>query len=199
MRSAESGQETPARRPRKRTRFKMPEPAAPVRGLWRAATAEERAKAHETATGLLDLWLGKATKRELAMRWQVPPLRVWQLSQMGLSGMVCGLLKQPRRRAPGAMTSPEDDPKKLRKENARLRDQLARTERLVQLLRSLPPVRESEAATAAGEKRGKAVPRGSGVGGVVMARRRSGAAGREEAGGGDDGGDGADAGAVAER
>lgn len=186
-----------SRRSRKRTRFKLPAPAVAVRGLWQAAAAEEREKAHETAMGILELWLGKTSKRELAARLRVPPLRVWQLSQLALSGMVCGLLKQPRRRAPGAMTRPEDDPKKLRKENEKLRQQLELTERLVQLLRDLPSVREAEAAEAAGEKRRAAGPRRGTASGRGVARGRSAATGGEEEGRGDDGDHAADAGAVA--
>lgn len=184
------------RRTRKRTRFKMPDPAVPVRGLWQHATQEEREKAHQTAMGILELWLGKASKGELAKRLQVTPLRVWQLSQLALSGMVCGLLKQPRRRTPGVMTKPEDDPKKLRKEIERLKGQLEVTERLVQLLRDLPMVREAEGAEAAGEKKRAAVRRGAAASGRGVARKRSAAAGREDEGRGDDGGDAADAGAV---
>jgi len=186
------------RRTRKRTRFKMPDPAIPVRGVWQPAPPEEKERAHQTAMGILELWLGKTSKGELAKRLQVTPLRVWQLSQLALSGMVCGLLKQPRRRTPGVMVKPEDDPKKLRKEIEKLKDQLARTERLVQLLRDLPLVREAEAAEAAGKKRGKAVPARSAASRVGVARKRSAAAGRKEEGRGDDGGDAADARAVAD-
>lgn len=191
------GTKTP-RRTRKRTRFKMPEPAVPVRGLWQHATEEERERAHQTAMGILELWLGKTSKGELAKHLQVPPLRVWQLSQLALSGMVCGLLKQPRRRAPGAMTRPEDDPKKLRKRIAELEDQLGRTERLAILFRDLPLTRAAEAAKAAGEKRGTAVQRGRARSASAVGRKGSAAAGRKEEDRGDDGDHAADAGAVAD-
>ena len=71
------------------------------------------------------------------------------------------------------------------------------TERLVQLLRDLPMVREAEAAETAEKKRRAPVRRGAAAGGRVVARKRSAAARVEEEDRGDDGSDAADAGSVA--
>ena len=89
---------TKRRRPlRKRATFKRPPPPAiPVRGLWEHASEEQRQKAHIACMAILEYWLGHASKQETADRLEVTPLRVWQLSQQALSGMLAGLLRQPR-------------------------------------------------------------------------------------------------------
>ena len=111
----------------------------PIRALWEGATEEERKGAHETAAAILEWWLGRANKSEVAGRLKVPPLRVWQLSQQALSGMVAGLLRQPRwRKKEGVPMGPGDDRKALQKENAQLKRRLELTESLVKLLRDLP-------------------------------------------------------------
>src|SRR5262245_45860626 len=97
------------RRSRKRRFRRVPRMPVPVRALWDRASEEERKRAHETCSQILELWLGKATKAEAAERLKVPPLRVWQLSQQALAGMVAGLLKQPRPRR-GADPSAEETP-----------------------------------------------------------------------------------------
>ena len=85
------------RRARKRSAFsKVPRPAWPVRGLWEAAPREEKQAAHEACMKVLEYWLGKKTKAEIASELGVTPLRVWQLSQKALSGMMAGLLPQPK-------------------------------------------------------------------------------------------------------
>jgi len=92
-------EETPRRRRRgrKRTKFQVPKRfPLPVRALWQLASEEERKRAHETCTAILEHWLGKASKKEVARTLSLPPLRVWQLSQQALSGMLAGLLVQPR-------------------------------------------------------------------------------------------------------
>jgi hypothetical protein len=132
---------------RKRTRFALqPRPAPAVKWLWRGASMEERLKAHQTCMAILEYWLGKKSKAEVALGLCVPPLRVWQLSQLALSGMMAGLLRQPRTRArtTGLPLPPENDPTKLKRRIVELERKLARTEDLVRVLQDLPwkPARE---------------------------------------------------------
>ena len=79
---------TRSRRGRKRTLFRTtPPPAWPVRGLWESAPAQEKERAHETCMTILEYWLGKKSKAEVAAELEITPLRVWQLSQQALSGL----------------------------------------------------------------------------------------------------------------
>jgi len=142
---------TPRRRRahRKRTRFKAPpRPARAVKHLWESASAEERERAHKTCMDILEYWMGKQTKGQVAEELGVPPLRVWQLSQQALSGMLAGLLKQPKRRKVEPWEGPPDQsPAALKKRVAALEKTLARTEDLVRVLRMAPWVQgASEAA-----------------------------------------------------
>jgi hypothetical protein len=113
-----------------------------VRGLWEQASEEERHRAHQTCMVMLEYWLGKITKQQAAERLSVPALRVWQLSQQALSGMLAGLLKQPRRGRPSTDRStpmdPGDDPKVLKKKIAELEHKLKIAEDLIRLFRDLP-------------------------------------------------------------
>ena len=109
--------------------------------LWKQASDEERRRAHLVCVGILEYWLGKKSKGETARELEVPLLRVWQLSQAALSGMLAGLLKQPRAhpgRPPSWSGEPADDPKRLRKRIAELELALSRTEDLVRVLRTAP-------------------------------------------------------------
>ena len=129
------------RRGRKRTRFAMPRQSArSVRSLWESASEEERSRAHQSSMAILELWLGKKTKYELAQELSLSPLRVWQLSQSALSGMLAGLLKQPRTRGrPEEMPrDPENDPRALKARIKKLESQLELTEDLVRVLKDLP-------------------------------------------------------------
>jgi hypothetical protein len=148
---------------RKRTRFKsLPKPAVAVRSLWEQASEEEKARAHGLSMAILEYWLGKATKGEIARRLELPALRVWQLSQQALSGMLAGLLRQPkrRRRGPAALVplNPEEDPALLRKRILELERKLSRTEDLVRVLRDLPwaPKRAASAQEGADGSRERA-------------------------------------------
>jgi hypothetical protein len=126
---------------RKRVVFKKPPPPAiPVRGLWEHASEEDRERSHITCMAILEYWLGRATKQEIAERLEVTPLRVWQLSSQALSGMLAGLLHQPRRRGkvPSAAADPRNDPVVLKRRIAELEEKLSRTEDLVRLLKELP-------------------------------------------------------------
>lgn len=87
------------RRGRKRLRFtKLPKPAYPVRALWEAASEEEKKASHRLCVGILEWWLGKSTRLEISQRLGLPPIRLWQMSQQALAGMLAGLLRQPRLR-----------------------------------------------------------------------------------------------------
>ena len=145
-----ANQRTPRRRTsRKRTVFHTtPKPAWPVRGLWEAALPEERAEAHATCMLILEYWLGKKSKSEVAAELEVSALRVWQLSQQALSGMMAGLLTQPRRKVTrDAFEEGRGETKEsLRKRIAKLEQELSRTEDLVRVLRTAPwanPVSDS--------------------------------------------------------
>ena len=152
-----SGRPKQTRVSRKRTRFKgCPRPAIPVRGLWEQASTEEKRKAHATCMAILEYWLGKATKIQVAERLEVPPLRVWQLSQQALSGMLAGLLRQPRTRRKVSVppATPEEDPKLLKRRVVELERKLAHTEDLVRVLKDLPWAKQAASTTSTKGKRG---------------------------------------------
>jgi hypothetical protein len=165
VRAAEVSVEPPRRRRtgKKRTRFRVPAklPVA-VRGLWEAASEEERQAAHRLVTAILESWLGKTTREEAAARTGLAPLRFWQQSQAALSGMLAGVLRQPRRMNLAAARAlldsrPVPDVASLKAEVAELRRQLLLAEGLNRLLRELPGHREGAAAgTAARGEKGSA-------------------------------------------
>lgn len=126
---------------RKRASFRrLPTPAPSVRGLWLAASDEERSKAHRLCMAILEYWLGRASKQAVAERLETSPLRVWQLSQQALSGMLVGLLRLPKSRAKLERGSAPQatDSSTLRQRIAELEKKLARTEDLVRVLKHLP-------------------------------------------------------------
>lgn len=127
-------------RRRRRKLGQMPRPVLPMRALWESASGEQQAQAHDRAVWMLEYWLGRMSKREAAAAMSVTPLRVWQLSQMAVAGMVCGLLPQPRYRKGIAVSasSPGEDPKALRKRIAKLEEELATAQRLIDILKHLP-------------------------------------------------------------
>lgn len=144
---------------RKRSVFQAPARQAwPVRGLWEAAPKELKEEAHQTSMLILAYWLGKKSKLQVAEELKVKPLRVWQLSQLALSGMLAGLLPQPRKRVPTALFEgrPEESPAALKRRIVKLETELSRTEDLVRVLRTAPwaqPVTES--APKGGPSRGR--------------------------------------------
>jgi len=130
-----------ARTGRKRSVFlKAPRPAWPVRGLWEQAPKEEKERAHKTCMLMLEYWLGKKSKGEIAKELEVSPLRVWQLSQQALSGMLAGLLTQPRRRVTKDAFERRtgESREALKKRITTLEKELSRTEDLVRVLRTAP-------------------------------------------------------------
>lgn len=134
-----------ARTGKKRLKFDPPQhfPRG-VRELWQSATAEEQEKAHRSCTLILAMWLGKRRREEVASELAIPPLRVWQLSQQGLAGMLSGLLHQPKPRRAAketTMSERDDDPRVLKRRLAEKDKQLANQQELIRLLTSLPKPR----------------------------------------------------------
>lgn len=138
---------------RKRTVFeKPPRPAWPVRGLWESAPQADKERAHVTCMAILEYWLGKKSKAEVAEALEVTPLRVWQLSQQALSGMMAGLLTQPRRRVDREVFEGRAGPTReaLKKRIAGLEKELSRTEDLVRVLRTAPWAQSDSETTSKG-------------------------------------------------
>jgi len=157
------------RRFRKRSRFKVPKiMPVPVRALWNLATEEERKRAHRTCASILEYWLGRRSKTEVMARLELPALRVWQLSQQALAGMLAGLLKQPRTRGRPAMPrDPESDPKLLRKRIEQLERELNLAQDVIKLLREFPgnrpqPQRKSRKTGSSSGKKKKQSPGSAG-------------------------------------
>jgi len=130
-----------------------------VRDLWANATAGEQEKAHQACTRILALWLGRKQMPQVAQELSIPPLRVWQLSQQALAGMMAGLLHQPRPRRRSleeTMSEREQDPSVLRKQLAERDKKIGEQEELIRLLTALPKLRsevpKSEPPTTAGTK-----------------------------------------------
>jgi hypothetical protein len=160
------GSQSPKRTRRggKRIRFKhLPKPAIAVKGLWDSACEEDRERAQLHGTAILELWLGRKSKDVLAAELSMPPVRVWQMSQMALSGMLAGLLKQPRSwsGAPPPEPQARADVAELRKQLAQTRADLERERRLTGVLKQLASVKGSASTSKTtsepgGKKRGTA-------------------------------------------
>ena len=133
------------RTPRKTRKPRVPLPKQPpvaIRSLWEWATPAEKERAHLMAAALMEYWLGQSTKQEIAIRLELPMLRVWQLSQQALAGMVVGLLHPPKDRM-SAGVRPEDNPKKLKQRIEALEKQVSTQQRLIVILREMPASREA--------------------------------------------------------
>jgi len=135
------------RRGKKRLVFQPPRTGpSSVRALWENASPEEKARAHKTSVAVLAMWLGRRSRQEVAEELSLPPLRVWQLSQSALAGMLAGLLKQPRGRGKGlTMESKEEDPRALRKRISELEMENRALKELLEVLKNLPSAREQPA------------------------------------------------------
>ena len=151
----------PSRRSCKRRFKNLPKPAIAVRGLLDAASEEEKKTAQETCALILELWLGKTSKAEIGRRLNLPPLRVWQLSQQALSGMIAGLLVQPRMRsrlkagagvASVVRRDPATNTTQLQREILRLKQDLAASQQVNALLKQFPALTQ----TPSKERRGEA-------------------------------------------
>lgn len=155
LNGTESGAQTGRRRTRTgKKRLKFGPPAKFPRGvreLWKSATAEEQMRAHRACVQILALWLGKRRREEVARELSIPGLRVWQMSQQALSGMLAGLLHQPRPRRNSTETTMEEkqeDPRTLKKMLAERDQKIADQECLIQLLTSIPkPLTQIPSAT----------------------------------------------------
>ena len=163
-----SAQEEPkrhrTRRARKRTKFAIPKPAKSVKALWEQASEADRQRAHRYGTAILETWLGKKSRKDAAKDLGLPVLRVWQLSQQAVSGMLAGLLTQPRQRRSPDMPKPppENDPAMLKKKIAKLERELEIANELIEVLKLVPdrptpppskkPSRQKKKAKAAGKK-----------------------------------------------
>jgi hypothetical protein len=112
-------------------------PVYPISAIWAAATPEEQQKARLLCNELLGYWLGHESKAALSRRLQVPQVRVWQMSQRALSGMVAALLRPPTGRR-GAMPRIDPEVKALRKRVADLEAETDLQKRLITLLRTMP-------------------------------------------------------------
>lgn len=123
--------------------FRMETPPFPVRAIWELATEQERLDAHKMGVLMLEHWLGRMTRKELGEKLNLPALRVWQMSQQALAGMVVGLMTQPKRPPRGTpmareMKADNAELKTLRKENHELREQNRVLQDLLEVLKDLP-------------------------------------------------------------
>ena len=145
------------RRGKKRLVFQPPRNGPrSVRALWEEAGQEERTRAHATCVAILSLWLGKKSRSQVAQELSLPPLRVWQLSQAALSGMLAGLLKQPRYRGESRMApSEEEDPRALKQRIRELEEENQSLRRLLEVIKSLPSVRGELEERTRKEKKAK--------------------------------------------
>lgn len=145
------------RRSRKRLVFQPPRNVPrSVRSLWDEASAEERTRAHETCVSILSMWLGQKSRTEVATELALPPLRVWQLSQAAVSGMLAGLLKQPRVRVRGRPMEASEDERVLKERLAELEEENRSLRALVEVLRNLPPAREPRLERASSKPKSEA-------------------------------------------
>jgi hypothetical protein len=132
------------KRPGKRKAgFRMDTPPWPIRAIWELASTKERQDAYQLAVQILEHWLGRQTRKDLGDKLNLPPLRVWQLSQQALTGMVVALMAQPKRPPQGtplpmAKLPDVEELKELRKEVRKLRDEKKVLEDLLVLLREMP-------------------------------------------------------------
>jgi hypothetical protein len=121
----------------------MDTPPWPIRAIWELASTKERQDAYQLAVQILEHWLGRQTRKDLGDKLNLPPLRVWQLSQQALTGMVVALMAQPKRPPQGtplpmAKLPDVEELKELRKEVRKLRDEKKVLEDLLVLLREMP-------------------------------------------------------------
>lgn len=157
--------QTQSKRPKKpgkrKAGFRMDTPPWPVRAIWELATEQDRQEAYQMGVQILEHWLGRMSRKALAEKLNLPPLRVWQLSQQALSGMVVALMSQPKRPPQGTpLPTPKrpdlDELKDLRKEVNRLREEKKTLEDLLVLLKDMPG--QGETPLGKGEKTGNRAP-----------------------------------------
>jgi hypothetical protein len=121
--------------------------------------------------------LGKASRDEVAKELSLSAVRVWQLSQQAVCGLVVGCLRQPRYRGRPPQRVSEEGVSELRKKIAFLERELDASKRLIELLRAMPGQRGEEALPS-----GELAHGAAGAGGG-RARRRTPAADAAPGGG----------------
>ena len=131
------------RKPRKPRVLLPKQPPIAIRSLWEWATTAEKEQAHRTAAAMMEYWMGQSSKQEIALRLNIPQIRVWQLSQQAISGMVVGLLHPPKNKTKNAQVNPEEDPKKLHRRILELERHVSMQHRLIVILREMPITREA--------------------------------------------------------
>ena len=83
--------------------------------------------------------------KEAAAKLNIPQVRLHQLSQLATSGLIAGLLKQPKpRKKSGGYSESPDEATLLKKECERLRRENDELKRLTDVLRGLPRLARSE-------------------------------------------------------
>jgi hypothetical protein len=131
----------------------------PLRALWQLASDEERSRAHRTATAILSTWLGKTRREEAAKDLGLSAVRLWQLSQQAVCGLVVGCLVQPRYRGRPSKEGGGlfgEGVGVLRKRIQDLERELDASRRLVEVMRDLPGNRDRANGEAGhGRSRGR--------------------------------------------
>src|SRR5262245_44790439 len=163
----------PRREARRRHRAQVSRwarPVQPIKAIWDQSSDEARKKARALVTDLLGYWLGQQSKTERAARLSVPPIRVWQMSQRAMAGMVAAMLRPPSGRR-GRMPKLNPEVKELRKRISELEHENELLTRLVRLLRTMPgnehralPKEERRAKSATRRKKKPLEPGGPGAG-----------------------------------
>lgn len=134
----------PKRAGKRKTGFRMDTPPYPVRAIWELAPETERQEAHKMGVLMLEHWLGRMTRKQLGEKLDLPALRVWQLSQQALAGMVVGLMAQPKRPPKGTpmpsqtKQAEKDELKTLRKRVADLEQDNRVLKELLEVLKDMP-------------------------------------------------------------
>lgn len=134
----------PKRAGKRKMGFRMDTPPWPVRAIWELAPETERQEAHKTGVLMLEHWLGRMTRKELGTKLNLPPLRVWQMSQQALAGMVVALMVQPKRPPRGTpmpnqnKIQDRDELKTLRKRVTELEQDNRVLKELLDLMKDMP-------------------------------------------------------------
>lgn len=134
----------PKRAGKRKMGFRMETPPYPVKAIWELASEQERQDAHKMGVLMLEHWLGRMTRKQLGEKLELPPLRVWQMSQQALAGMVVGLMAQPKRPPRGTpmpnqtKQQDQDELKALRKKVNELEQDKRVLQELLDVLKDMP-------------------------------------------------------------
>lgn len=144
METPPAAMKRPKRAGKRKMGFRMETPPYPVRAIWELAPETERQEAHKMGVLMLEHWLGRMTRKQLGEKLNLPALRVWQMSQQALAGMVVGLMTQPKRPPRGTpmpgetKVSEKDELKALRKKVAELEQDNRVLKELLEVLKDMP-------------------------------------------------------------